>query len=204
MVKRVSPQITKITTINSHKNKKYFIITKTHIKKPTNISREKLALRLTSPLSQEKTRIETIFQIAQNSLNETPLTIQILSSKGQANSAIQAPITSKIECDTYYQQTEAKLFKNYGETIFSFSKQQEENKIFPINYLAKHSFSPLLRSRMVDYLHTIILNTNKELETFFLTCFNLDTFLSKTKRNINERNFFLISVTSLYISSKIC
>ena len=203
MVKGVPTQIRKITTINSHKNKKYFIVTKTHIKKHTNISKVRPALKLISPSSQEKTRIETIFQKAQNSLIEAPLIIQTLSSNGQANSTIQTPITLKKECRTYFQQTETKFFKNYGKTIFSFSKQEEESRIFPMNYLEKHSFSPLLRFRMVDYLHTIILNTHKELETFFLTCFNMDTFLAKTKRNINERNFFLISITSLYISSKI-
>ena len=203
MVKGVPTQTRKITTINSYKNKKYFIVTKTHTKKHPNISKVKPALKLISPSSQEKTRIETIFLKAQNSLIEAPLIIQTLSSNGQTNSTIKTRITVQKECGTYFQQTETKFFKNYGKTIFSLSKQKEESRLFPMNYLEKHSFSQLLRFRMVDYLHTILLNTNKELETFFLTCFNMDTFLAKTKRNINERNFFLISITSLYISSKI-
>jgi hypothetical protein len=207
MVKKASPKLLE-RNISANKQKKYFSIIK--VKKNNKpklhktILNEKRTLQITSPqLSLENTQAQTISQTTQESSKEQNISIPKLTEIQHEHSSTQVKITSKEEWEKYYKKEDVKLFKNYGHSIFSCSKKVEETTLLSVNNFKRHSFPHFLRLRMVECIHKIILKTNKEMETFFLTFFILDSFLTKTQSILNERMFFLFSVTSLNIASKI-
>ena len=206
MVKKLSLKRSNSYKYSLYKKRKYFQISKAKkYSKPTNpTSKDSDSIQFPVPLSQQPTQIETTtsYSSINNNITETSSPIQT----NPINISLQPThpkITSKSEWETYYKKEDSKLFKYYGGDIFSSSKKVETTKLLQCTNLTKHTFPLQLRTRMIDYIHTIITNTKKDMESFFFTCFTLDTFLSKTTRIITKRDFFLISITSLYIAFKL-
>ena len=204
MVKKLSLKPVSRHRYSSSRKKKYFQITKSkkHLETPAATPKGGYSSQLCVPLSQQPTQIETTSCSTAHNLTATSSPTQ-LSPTAVSVQPSQPKITSKAEWETYYKKEDSKLFKHYGGDIFSSSKNVEATKLLQCDQLTQHAFPAQLRARMVDYIHTIISNTNKDMESFFFTCFTLDTFLSKTARVLSERDFFLISITSLYIAFKL-
>ena len=104
----------------------------------------------------------------------------------------------------YYLSREIALtIEKYGREIFSCIKNNEPRFLIPINYMDKHSLSPSIRERMVDWMVEVFSIYKCDPGTFELAVHIMDCYISRTKKKLIDEDIHLIGLTCIYISSKV-
>ena len=147
----------------------------------------------------------------QNNITEFPILInnkkekEKEKEKEKGKNKKKEKITEKSRKNNkYYLSREIALtVEKYGRDIFSCIKNNEPKFLIPMNYMDKHSLSPSVRERMVDWMVEVFCVYKCDPGTFELAVHIMDLYLSRTKKNIKDEDIHLIGLTCIYISSKI-
>lgn len=94
-----------------------------------------------------------------------------------------------------------KVLSTYGSSFFSFIKSIEMNQITP-SLLERHSITPELRTKMIDWILEVYLAFNYSDSCFFLTIHILDMYIAKIDRELNDNDIHLTGIVSMFIASK--
>ncbi len=94
-----------------------------------------------------------------------------------------------------------KILSTYGSSCFNFIKSIEMNQITP-NLLDRHSITPELRTKMIDWILEVYLAFNYSDQCFFLTVHILDMYIAKSDRLLTDNDIHLIGIVAMYIASK--
>ena len=103
----------------------------------------------------------------------------------------------------YLSREIALTVEKYGREIFNCVRNDEYKFLVPMNYMDKHTLSPNVRERMVDWMVEVFSVYKCDPGTFELAVHIMDTFISKSKKVIHDEDIHLIGLTCIYISSKI-
>lgn len=73
---------------------------------------------------------------------------------------------------------------------------------FRSDFLQKHSITPEMRTRMVDWMIEVLSSFTCTQNTFFVAIDIMDSFLAKTDKSFEVQDIHLIGVTSMLLASK--
>lgn len=89
----------------------------------------------------------------------------------------------------------------YSETVDKYLRQLELT--FPVaNCLERHQITPILRSRMVDWMIEVLTNFKCEDQTFFVAINLLDRYAKASPKQLLVNDLHLLGVTAMFIASK--
>lgn len=95
----------------------------------------------------------------------------------------------------------SKVYKTYGMKMFK-NLLDNEKKHHVSNPLHNHNVSNDFRSRMVDWMVEVISIFGKSQETYFLSVYILDNFLSKSNKIYENGDVHLLGLACMLVSSK--
>ena len=133
----------------------------------------------------------------------------ILSQNFEDNPKIKNQDGGKIrekseKAEKFYLSREIALtVEKYGRDIFSCVRNDECKFLIPTNFMDKHSLSPNVRERMVDWMVEVFSVYKCDPGTFELAVHIMDSYISKCKKVLQDEDIHLIGLTCIYISSKI-
>jgi hypothetical protein len=103
---------------------------------------------------------------------------------------------------TYYLDREnSLLLKQYGADVYEYSKEIEIDNIAE-NFILRHKIVPEIRTKMVDWMIEVLSVYKSEIETFYLSVFIMDKFISLSPTILKTDDIHLIGITSMFIASK--
>lgn len=130
--------------------------------------------------------------------------------KAQYNNGLNYDLNNKVNCNQLNEDNismddlkiNVKNVKEYSDEIFK-NLLEEENKINinPNYFDYQNDITPYMRSILIDWLIHINLMFRFKEETLYIAIIIIDSYLSK--KFIDKRNFQLLGITSLFISSKL-
>ena len=168
--------------------------------KSVNIHQAKIKKKLKTSHSKSKNKIKS----NKKNLKSTELTSSKASTQAYSDiSGTTTPsIKSKEDFLQYYQSEEKKTLQVYGREMLKYGESLEQKEPIPFDFLKKHTIPFEIRASMIQYISELLNKVKTEDQTFFLTVYIIDSYLSKTTNIVNEKEFFFISFTCLYIASK--
>ena len=108
------------------------------------------------------------------------------------------------KAEKFYLSREIALtVEKYGRDIFSCVRNDECKFLIPTNFMDRHSLTPNVRERMVDWMVEVFSVYKCDPGTFELAVHIMDSYISKCKKVIHDEDIHLIGLTCIYISSKI-
>ena len=108
-----------------------------------------------------------------------------------------------IKNERYYLYREkAFMIEKYGKDVYMWNKENESSFSIPNSFLEKHSISPEVRKRMVDWMVEVFSAYSSEPGTFELAVHIMDEYLFKTEKKLKDSNILLIGLASIYLASK--
>ena len=106
--------------------------------------------------------------------------------------------------EKYYLSREIALtVEKYGRELFSCIKDNESKFLIPMNFMERHSLSSYARERMVNWMVEVFSVYQCDQGTFELAVHIMDSYISKTKKNLQDEDIHLLGLTCIYIASKI-
>ena len=103
----------------------------------------------------------------------------------------------------YCKRESDNLLVKEGESSYKYNKHLEENSFkIPCNFLSKHKISPVIRTRMIDWMLEVLSVFECQEESFFLSVNILDLFLYKTNTVYRNENMHLIGMVVMFIATK--
>lgn len=108
---------------------------------------------------------------------------------------------SKYNVNDYFMFENDNILISYGPEIFNFMKNQERTSVFK-DLITRHSLTPEIRIRMVDWIIEIYNVFEFSDQTFFTTVHIFDTYLAKTKKILEDKDVHLLGMISMFLGSK--
>ena len=161
--------------------------------KSVNIHQAKIKKKLKTTHSKSKNQIKS----NKKNLKSTELTSSKASTQAYSDiSGTTTPsIKSKEDFLQYYQSEEKKTLQVYGREMLKYGESLEQKEPIPFDFLKKHTIPFEIRASMIQYISDLLNKVKTEDQTFFLTVYIIDSYLSKTTNIVNEKEFFFISFT---------
>lgn len=136
-----------------------------------------------------------------NNQGHSSVDTEISSSSEKSSNKVTFEIIDKESLNEYHIFKETKLLINkYGITFFDTLKKEDSS--FNQDNLTRHSLSPNIRAKMVDWMLEIFRSYKSEPRTFFLSVYIMDLYLQKTFFSISNDDIHIIGLCCIYIASK--
>ena len=90
---------------------------------------------------------------------------------------------------------------NFGEDIDSYLRQVEQRNL-TTNALEKHKITPVLRSRMVDWMIEVMTNFRCDDQTFFVAICLMDRYFQAKQTCLEVNELHVTGVAAMFIASK--
>ena len=103
----------------------------------------------------------------------------------------------------YLYRERALMFDKYGRSLFNMNKDYEAKFLIPSNFLERHSLSPEVREKMVDWMVEVFSVNKSEPGTLELAVHIMDAYILNTKRVLKNSDIHLIGLCSIYLASKV-
>lgn len=128
--------------------------------------------------------------------------VQQKTRKVTPKKAIQPP-KPKINIKEYYMNRENSfLFSNYGVTLFSYLKEEDNANRIPANFLSRHQIKKDIHIKMIDWMIEVLNVYESTDETFFLAVKIFNTFIYKSTEVVKTEDIHLLGIASMFIASK--
>lgn len=101
----------------------------------------------------------------------------------------------------YIDRENSLLLKQYGADVYEYSKELEIDTMDE-NFISKHKIISEVRTKMVDWMIEVLSVYKSENETFYLSVYIMDKFISLSQTPIKTDDIHLIGITSMFIASK--
>ena len=102
----------------------------------------------------------------------------------------------------YLSREKAFMIEKYGKDVYIWNKENETSLSIPMTFMEKHSLSPNVRKRMVDWMVEVFSAYSSEPGTFELAVHIMDEYIYKTEKQLKDSNILLIGLASIYLASK--
>ena len=103
----------------------------------------------------------------------------------------------------YLYRERAFMIDKYGKSLFNLNKEYEAKFLIPSNFLERHSLSPEVREKMVDWMVEVFSVNKSEPGTLELAVHIMDAYILNTKRVLKNSDIHLIGLCSIYLASKV-
>lgn len=104
--------------------------------------------------------------------------------------------------ESYRTRENSKCLVEYGVPIFEFNRELDIMWLIPENFLLRHKISPVIRTKMVDWMVEVLAIYKMTDESFFQSVNIMDNYIFKTKNVLQNANIHLIGMTSMLIATK--
>jgi len=101
----------------------------------------------------------------------------------------------------YLEKENVIIIRNYGTEIYNYMRAIE-NVGIPKDFLERHKINPDIRTKMVDWMIEVLSVYKCEQETFFLSVYIMDSYISRSPQLILTEDIHIIGLTSMFIASK--
>ena len=93
------------------------------------------------------------------------------------------------------------MIKYMGRELY-MTKMRLDNIQGNDDFMKKHNISSACRTQMVGHMVDVFASYSSDPLSFFVAVEIIDNYLQKTERNLNQKEFLLLALTSIFISSK--
>ena len=164
------------------------------------IANDKTHPKKNSPIIKKE--IKSKFFLSNNSQNTSKKDVSDISQKNQTK--IEFKIIPPEFIQKYFPTLQiTKIMHIYGSTIFNELLKNEPKYLISSKFLQRHTLSPSLRQRMVDWMIEVFSVYQSDPGTFEMSVRLLDGYLDLTKRVITDNDIHLLGLCCIYIASKI-
>lgn len=119
-------------------------------------------------------------------------------NKNNAEKAQKKKLTT---INDYLEKENVIIIRNYGTEIYNYMRAIE-NVGIPKDFLERHKINPDIRTKMVDWMIEVLSVYKCEQETFFLSVYIMDSYISRSPQLILTEDIHIIGLTSMFIASK--